>query len=76
MDFVQLTVCWNALDAGLVKGRLENAGIPCVLQGGNISSIGVGDGGISSAFAIPILVRVEDLDGARLLLENKDYAQA
>ncbi|MCR5394690.1 MAG: DUF2007 domain-containing protein [Bacteroidales bacterium] len=71
MDFVQLTVCWNALEAGLVKGRLETAGIPCVLQGGNISSVEIGNGGISSAFAIPVLVRAEDLDSARGLLDTK-----
>ena len=71
MDFVQLTVCWNALEAGLVKGKLETAGIPCVLQGGNISNIEVGYAGVSSAFAIPVLVRAEYLDSARGLIGPK-----
>ena len=70
MDFVQLTVCWNALEASLLKGKLESAGIPCVVQGDNVSSVGVGFGGASSAFEVPILVRTEDLPSAKSLLTN------
>ncbi|MBP5715984.1 MAG: DUF2007 domain-containing protein [Bacteroidales bacterium] len=68
MDFVQLTICGNAFEATLLKGKLETAGIPCVLQGGSISSVVVGSGGTSSAFAVPILVRTEDLPSAKSLL--------
>ncbi|MBE6332980.1 MAG: DUF2007 domain-containing protein [Bacteroidales bacterium] len=65
MDFVQLTVCWNALEAKLLKGKLASAGIPCVLQGDTVSTVGVGFGGANSAFQIPVLVRTEDLASAR-----------
>ena len=76
MDFVQLTICWNAFEANLVKGKLETAGISCVLQGGNMSSIIVGNSGMQSPFAIPILVRAEDLPSARTLLEPRQVVGA
>ena len=76
MDFVQLTICWNAFEANLVKGKLETAGISCVLQGGNMSNIFIGTSGASSPFAIPILVRAEDLPSARNLLEPKQVVGA
>lgn len=75
MDFVQLTICWNAEEALAIKKKLEAAGISCFLQGGSILSLELGN-----SSSIPILVRPEDLDSANTYLNakesKKNYAQA
>jgi len=71
MELVTLTMCWNSIEAELLKNRLEDAGIPCILQGETSSSVQIGAGLGNQAFRIPILVRQEDLRSAQQFLEEK-----
>lgn len=62
MALVKLASCWNTVEAEIIKGALDTAGIACMLQ----STLSAGDMGLGiSAFEIPILVREEDLEDAK-----------
>lgn len=70
MELVTLTSCWNVVEAEIIKSRLEQAGIPCILQGEASSITRVGAGFGNSSAEIPILVRAEDLSSAHKFLED------
>lgn len=71
MVLVELTKCWNSFEAELLKGALESEGIPCMLKGVGFSSVEIGNGGFgASAYTIPVLVREEDLEEAKKILEQ------
>jgi len=72
MELVNLTTCWNSFEAELIKSKLDAAGIACILTGEGISSVKIGNGYGNSAFNIPILVRVEDLEEAKKILSEKE----
>ena len=65
MALVKLTTCWNSFEAEILKGKLESAGIPCMLQSSYFSNVEIGNGIANSACAIPVLVREEDLEEAK-----------
>lgn len=47
MALVKLTSCWNTVEAEIIKGALDTAGIACMLQ----STLTAGDMGLGiSAF--------------------------
>lgn len=70
MELVKLTTCWNQVEAEIIKGALASAGIDCIIQGAVASNIRIGNGFGNSAFEIPILVRAEDLDDAKQVINN------
>lgn len=66
MALVKHTSCWNTVDAEIINGALDTAGIACMLQ----STLSAGDMGLCiAAFEIPILVREEDLEDAKKVIE-------
>ena len=66
MALVKLSSCWNTVDAEIIKGALDTARIACMLQ----STLSAGDMGLGiAAFEIPILVREEDLEEAKKVIE-------
>lgn len=70
MELVTLTTCWNTFEAEMIKNRLEEAGIICILQGAASSGIRIGAGVANCAFEIPVLVMNEDLRAAYKFLEE------
>lgn len=68
MALVELTTCWNAFEAEILKGALETAGIPCIVQSSYFSNVEIGNGIANSACAIPVLVREEDLEAAKQVI--------
>lgn len=76
MALVKLTSCWNALEAEILRGALESAGIPCIVQSSTVSTVRIGDMGIgNSAFEVPILVREEDLADALEVIRKDEAAE-
>lgn len=71
MELVKLTTCWNQVEAEIIKGALASAGIACIIQGAVASNIRIGNAIGNSAFEIPILVRTEDLEDAKQVINNK-----
>lgn len=65
MALVTLTSCDNYFQAELIKGNLASEGIPCVIQGENISSL---YGGIN-AMPIRVLVNEEQLETALAIIK-------
>lgn len=63
---VVLTTCKNVMHAHILKGALENEGIPSILQ--NELSAFVALQGID--YGVQILVFEKDLDRAKVILEN------
>ena len=68
MALVELTTCWNTFEAEILKGALETAGIPCIVQSSYFSNVEIGNGIANSACAIPVLVREEDLEAAKQVI--------
>jgi len=71
MELVKLIDCWNSMEAEIIKGALEAAGIPCIIQGSSFSAAEIGMGFGNSACAVPVLVRVEDLEEAKKAIASK-----
>ena len=61
----RLMSCQNAFEAEVIKGRLESEGIPCVLNNTTMNHV---YGGM--CFDIDIMVKEEDLEKARAVLEG------
>lgn len=76
MALVELTTCWNAFEAEILKGALESAGIPCILQSSYFSNVEIGNGIANSACAIPILVREEDQEAAKQVIAEAEAAES
>lgn len=75
MAIVRLTSCWNSFEAEVVKGALETAGIPCLIQGSTFADVRIGGLGIAnSACEIPILVNEQDLDDALKVIAKESEA--
>lgn len=70
MALTKLITCWAPIEAEIVKGALESAGIPCILQGAGISSAYIGEGLANSAFSVQVLVREEDLEDAMKVIQE------
>lgn len=64
MALVKLTYCDNNFQAEVLKGRLNDMGIECILQGSNFNNVY----GPIPAAAIVVLVEEEDLAKAQELL--------
>lgn len=76
MALVRLTSCWNSFEAEVIKGALETAGIPCLIQGASFADVRIGGLGIAnSACEIPILVNEQDLEDALKTLAEKPNAE-
>ena len=69
MAVVHFKTCNNSFEAELLKGRLASEGIPCVLQGGNVSMFNAGMG-TQTAFSVNVLIDEQDLDRARQIVEE------
>lgn len=65
MATVNLITCANVIEAEILKGALDSAGIPSILQGVNSSLINA-----IPAVDVSILVREEDLEDARIVIEK------
>lgn len=75
MALVRLTSCWNSFEAEVIKGALETAGIPCLIQGSTFAVVRIGGLGIAnSACEIPILVNEQDLDDALKVIAKESEA--
>lgn len=75
MALVRLTSCWNSFEAEVVKGALEAAGIPCLIQGSTFADVRIGGLGIAnSACEIPILVNEQDLEDAQKVIAKDSEA--
>ena len=75
MALVELTTCWNAFEAEILKGALETAGIPCIVQSSYFSNVEIGNGIANSACAIPVLVREEDLEAAKQVIAATEESE-
>ncbi len=77
MALVRLTSCWNSFEAEVIKGALESAGIPCLIQGASFADVRIGGLGIAnSACEIPILVNELDLEDAKKVLAENANPEA
>lgn len=65
MANVTLINCANVIEAEIMRGALDSAGIPCILQGENSSLINA-----IPAVDVRILVREEDLEDAMKVIEK------
>lgn len=65
MATVTLATCTNVVEAEILKGALESAGVPCILQGENSSLVNA-----IPAVDVQILVREEDLEVAKEAIEK------
>ena len=67
MAVVHFMTCNNSFEAELLKGRLASEGIPCVLQGGNVSMFNAGLG-TQTAFSVNVLIDEQDMERARQIV--------
>ena len=62
---IRLTTCINEFNAQLLKGALENEGIPAMLSNEIMS-------GYLGTPGVDVLVREEDLEAAKKILEQQE----
>ena len=62
---IRLTTCTNEFNANLLKGALENEGIPAMLSNEIMS-------GYMGTQGVDVLVREEDLEAAKKILEQQE----
>ena len=65
MAAVTLVTCANVIEAEILKGALESAGVPCILQGENSALVNA-----IPAVDVQILVREEDFEAAKKAIEK------
>ena len=62
---IRLTTCPNVFNANLLKGALENEGIPAMLSNEIMS-------GYMGTPGVDVLVKEEDLEAAKKILEQQE----
>ena len=62
---IRLTTCTNEFNANLLKGALENEGVPAMLSNEIMSGFGGTPG-------VDVLVKEEDLEAAKKILEQQE----
>ena len=62
---IRLTTCTNEFNANLLKGALENEGIPAMFSNEIMS-------GYLGTPGVDVLVREEDLEAAKKILEQQE----
>ena len=72
MDYAILRTFTNYIDAHIVKGRLEAAGIPCWLKDEHLSALLVDPVFINAIAGIKIMVPADMLQKAEDILLNND----
>ena len=72
MDYAILRTFTNYIDAHIVKGRLEAAGIPCWLKDEHLSALLVDPVFINAIAGIKIMVPADMLQKAEDILANDD----
>ena len=72
MDYAILRTFTSYLDAHIVKGRLEAAGIPCWLKDEHLSALLVDPVFINAIAGIKIMVPADLLEKAEDILHNND----
>lgn len=67
---VKLTSCNTSFEAELIKGRLANEDMPCVLTNENMSNL---YGGIIANFTqVDVYVREEDIERAQAIIAEEN----
>lgn len=72
MDYAILRTFTNYIDAHIVKGRLEAAGIPCWLKDEHLSALLVDPVFIKAIAGIKLMVPADMLQKAEDILLNND----
>ena len=72
MDYAILRTFTNYVDAHIVKGRLEAAGIPCWLKDEHLSALLLDPVFINAIAGIKLMVPVDMLQKAEDVLLNND----
>lgn len=68
MHTIKLITCDNSFQANVIKGRLENEGIPCFLKNENFNFL---YGGINSnSIGVDIMINEEDLEKAEAIIND------
>ena len=62
---IRLTTCTNEFNATLLKGALENEGIPAMLSNEIMS-------GYMGTPGVDVLVKEEDLEAAKQILDHQE----
>ena len=62
---IRLTTCPNVFNANLLKGALENEGIPAMLSNEIMS-------GYMGTQGVDVLVKEEDFEAAKKILEQQE----
>ena len=62
---IRLTTCTNEFNANLLKGALENEGIPAMLSNEIMS-------GYMGTQGVDVLVKEEDFEAAKKILEQQE----
>jgi len=70
MNIIRLLTCDNAVEAHLIKGKLNNEGIECFITNENMATLKPGYDNLLG-FGIEIMINEDDLAKARELLKDK-----
>jgi hypothetical protein len=70
MNIIRLISCDTAVEAHLIKGKLNNEGIECYITNENIATLKPGFNDLLG-FGVEIMINEEDLAKARELLKDK-----
>ena len=62
---IRLTTCTNVFNANLLKGALENEGVPAMLSNEIMS-------GYMGTQGVDVLVKEEDFEAAKKILEQQE----
>ncbi|MCQ2212469.1 MAG: DUF2007 domain-containing protein [Bacteroidaceae bacterium] len=66
-----LKTCNSSFEAEIIKGALAAEGIPCILQGNNMSILEAGFS-MRPGFAVNVLVDEKDMDEALQIVDAND----
>ncbi len=70
MDIIRLITCDNAVEAHLIKGKLNNEGIDCFITNENTSTLIPYMNNMMGA-GVQVMIHKEDYDRARELVKDK-----
>jgi len=65
INMIRLTTCTNEFNANLLKGALENEGVPAMLSNEIMS-------GYMGTQGVDVLVKEEDFEAAKKILEQQE----